>query len=63
MLGMDRSEHFPSHTPVVESHSSRTLSERKQQEPDRIILPRLKKSLKYLEASLEMRYFTSYSII
>lgn len=53
----------PSHTPVVEPHSPMAFSETKQQEPGRIILPYLKKSLRYLKARPEMRYFASCSII
>lgn len=38
MWGMDRSEYFPSHIPVVESHSSRTFSQRNLQESGRIVV-------------------------
>lgn len=56
---MDRNERFPSHTPVVEFHSSRTFSQRKQQEPGRIVFHYLENSLGYFEESLGIRHFTA----
>lgn len=58
--GMDRSEHFLSHAPVLEYHSQRIFWQRKQQECGRIVLHYFEKSLGYFEERIGMRHFMPY---